>query len=86
MTWKLAYSETAEKQITKLDKAVQRAVKKYLGEVCELLEPSDRGHPLTGPWAGYHRYRIGQIRIICGIERNIVTIAVIKIDRRDSIY
>jgi len=86
MSWALLYDPAADKELFKLDKAVQRHVKKYLSEVCQLTDPADRGHPLTGPWAGFHRYRVGQIRIIVSIERQIVTVAVIKIDRRDSVY
>lgn len=86
MAWVLIYDPAAQKELSKLDKAIQRSVKKHLDEVCSLKDPADRGHPLTGPWAGFHRYRVGQIRIIAEIERNIITVTVIKIDRRDSIY
>jgi len=61
-----------------------RKIKDYLEEVCQLDDPAVRGHGLTGPWAGFHRYRLGQIRIIVSIERAVVTI--IKIDRRDAVY
>ena len=54
--------------------------------MCELADPAARGHGLTGPWAGLHRYRVGQLRIIVSIECGIVTVTVIKIDRRDSAY
>lgn len=86
MAWDIIYSETAEKQFAKLDKGVQRTLKTYLENVSQLENPADKGHPLTGVWAGFHRYRVGQIRIIVEIERNIVTVTVIKIDKRDSIY
>ena len=86
MAWELLYDPKAEKELSKLDKAVQRDVHKYLVGVCKLQDPADRGHPLTGPYAGLHRYRVGQLRIIASIERNIITITVIAIGRRDSIY
>ena len=44
------------------------------------------GHGLTGAHSGNHRYRIGQLRIMVRVERPIVTVMVLKIDRRDSIY
>ena len=49
-------------------------------------DPATRGHSLTGPWTGFHRYRLGQICIIVSIERAEVTVSVIKINRRDSVY
>ena len=86
MAWLLTYDPAAEKELAKLDKSVQRSVKKYLAEVCQLKDPATRGHGLTGPLAGNHRYRIGQLRIMVRIERSIVTVLVLKIDRRDSVY
>ncbi len=86
MSWSIKYDPSAEKELSKLDKAVQRSIKKYLAEVCQLKDPAARGHGLTGPWAGFHRYRVGQIRLVVEIERGIVTVTVIKIDRRDSVY
>ncbi len=86
MAWQLIYDPAAEKELSKLDKGVQRTIRVYLDNVTQLDNPADKGHPLTGAWAGFHRYRVGQIRIIVAIERNIVTVTVLKIDRRDSIY
>jgi len=86
MLWKLHFDPGAYKELSKLDKGVQRKIKDYLTEVCQLQDPATRGHSLTGPWTGFHRYRLGQIRIIVSIERAEVTVSVIKINRRDSVY
>lgn len=86
MAWKLIISETAEKQLSKLDKAIAKKVRAYLEEACQLANPADRGHALTGPLAGLHRYRVGQLRIIVSIERQIITVTVVTVNRRDSIY
>ncbi|MGB4118480.1 MAG: type II toxin-antitoxin system RelE/ParE family toxin [Polaromonas sp.] len=86
MAWRLAYDPAADKELGKLDKPIQKKIKAYLDEVCGLTDPTVRGHGLSGPWAGLHRYRLGQLRIIVSIDRGIVTVTVIKIDRRDSIY
>jgi mRNA interferase RelE/StbE len=86
MRWRLAYSDTAEKDLSKLDKAMARKLMAYMDELCNLVDPADRGHALTGPLPGKHRYRIGQLRIICDIQRGTIVIYVLKISRRDSIY
>jgi mRNA interferase RelE/StbE len=62
MAWTLIISDTADKQLAKLDKTIAKKVRAYLEDVCQLNNPADRGHALTGPWAGLHRYRIGQLR------------------------
>ncbi len=86
MTWKLTYSETAAKQLKKLDKGVARDVGKYLIEACAMKDSAARGHPLSNSLAGLHTYRLGQIRIIVNIERQALQVQVIKIERRDSAY
>jgi len=86
MAWALVISETADKQLSKLDKAIAKKVRAYLEEACKLDNPADRGHALTGPYAGLHRYRVGQLRIIVAIERQVITVTVLTVDRRDSIY
>ncbi len=86
MTWTLGYSDTAKKQLKKLDPAVAREVKKYLADVCALEDPAERGHPLRHDLAGQHTYRIGQLRVLVRIQRQIVTVTVIKMERRDSAY
>ncbi len=52
MAWKLRYTETAAKQLSKLDKGIQNSIRKYVAECCKLDDPAVRGHGLTGPWAG----------------------------------
>lgn len=86
MRWRLEYSETAEKALAKLDRAIARKLIAYMDELCALGDPAERGHPLTGPLAGKHRYRLGQLRIICDIRRGTIVIHVLNIGRRDSIY
>lgn len=86
MFWRLEFDPQAVKELAGLDRALQRNVKRYLAQVCELEDPAVRGHGLTGPLAGHHRYRIGQLRIIARIQRGILTILVLRIGRRDSVY
>lgn len=86
MAWKLEIDPRADKELSKLDKAIQRTAKKFLAEVCELKDPASRGHPLSHELAGQHTYRIGQLRIIVRIQRQIVPVLILKFERRDSAY
>lgn len=86
MVWKLQFDPAAEKELSKLDRAVQRSVKKFLAEVCELADPAARGHTLSNKLAGQHTYRIGQLRVVVRVLRSVVTVLVLKIERRDSAY
>ena len=86
MIWKLQYDPAAEKDLSKLDKGVQRSDKKFLTEVCDLADPAARGHTLSNKLAGQHTYRIGQLRVVVRILRSVVTVLVLKMERRDSAY
>lgn len=86
MPWRLEFEPAAAKEFAKLDRGVQKKVKAYLAEVCDLADPTVRGHGLTGPLAGLHRYRLGQLRILVSIEHGVLTLLVVKVDRRDSAY
>lgn len=86
MPWRLEFDPAAAKEFAKLDRGVQKKIKAYLAEVCQLVDPTVRGHGLTGPWVGFHRYRVGQLRVIVSIELGVLTILVVKVDRRDSAY
>lgn len=86
MPWTLRVTDTAEKQLSKLDKSVARNVLGYLSECCNLGDPAERGHGLTGPWAGFHRYRVGQLRVIVEIQRGELILLVVTVEKRDAIY
>ena len=86
MAWRLEFDPKAEKELSKLDKSIPRTAKKFLAEVCELKDPASRGHALSHDLADQHPYRIGQLRIILRTQRQIVTVIVLKIERRDSVY
>lgn len=88
MTWKIEFDPAAERELAKLDKTVARRILKFLSE---RLAPSDNprslGAPLTGSKLGdFWKYRIGKYRVIASIEDRIVTILVLKVDKRSDVY
>jgi mRNA interferase RelE/StbE len=88
MTWKIEFDPAAERELAKLDRAVARRILKFLAE---RLAPSDNprslGAPLTGSKLGdFWKYRIGKYRVIASIEDRIVTVLVLKVDKRSDVY
>ncbi|MBQ7262142.1 MAG: type II toxin-antitoxin system RelE/ParE family toxin, partial [Synergistaceae bacterium] len=45
-----------------------------------------RGRALSGPLAGLWRYRVGDHRLICEIQDDVLVILVIDIGHRSKIY
>ncbi len=87
MAWKIDYTDTAKKQLRKLDKPTARRIVDYLDERISALEnPRSTGKALTGPFGSFWRYRIGDCRVICDIQDNTLRILVVQLGNRREIY
>ena len=63
--------------------------KDFISETIEKrlsAEPDKIGKPLGGDLSGYRRIRISKYRVIYEIRKNIVTVHVLIIDRREDVY
>lgn len=80
---KIIYTQEAEKQLAKLDKPIQKRIKKYLAEI---ENPRSRGKSLIGNLSGIWRYRIGDYRILCKIKDEELIILVLEVGHRKNIY
>lgn len=87
MTFSVEFSEKADEDLQKLDIS-QRApimawIKKNLVD-CE--DPRRSGHALTGPFAGFWRYRVGKYRLVAEIRDDVLTIVIVAVGNRKNIY
>ena len=83
---RIEYTETSRKQLTKLDKTMQKRILDYMDEVGHLENPRSRGKALVDNMRGLWRYRVGDYRVICEIQDSKIIIAVLKIGHRKNIY
>ena len=88
MGWKVDYTETALKQLRKLDRQAARRILDFMDDrVAGQDGPRDTGKALTGPMLGaYWRYRVGDFRIICDIQDSALCVLVIEIGNRSNVY
>ncbi len=87
MVWKIELSETARKQLAKLDKDEAKRITKFLRQRLAVIEnPRSAGKALTGPLGGLWRYRVGDYRLICEIQDGVLRILVVKIGNRREVY
>lgn len=88
MAWTIEYADTALKKLRKLDRSVAKAILEYMDErVATLDDPKSLGKKLLGPRYGvYWRYRVGDVRIICDIKDEKLTILVVEVGHRKEIY
>lgn len=70
----------------KMDKQAARRIRDELAEVAELEDPRSRGKALVGNLAGLWRYRVGDYRIVCDIEDDVLVVLVVDIAHRREVY
>ena len=83
---RIEYTETARKQLKKLDKTIQKRILDYMDEVGRLENPRSRGKALVENMRGLWRYRVGDCMVICEIQESRIIISVLKIGHRKNIY
>lgn len=83
---RLVYSDKALKQLKKLDKIANARIVDYMDEIAVLKNPRERGKALVGNFAGFWRYRVGDYRILCRIQDDVLEILVVEIGHRKNVY
>ncbi len=88
MAWTISYTETALKQLKKLDRPVARRLVDFMDErVVGTADPRSVGKALTGPLLGsYWRYRVGDYRIICDLQDGALRVLVLEVGHRKDVY
>ncbi len=83
VSYKIKWDSRALKDLNKIDK---KKVKPILKKVNELAEDPLLGKPLKGEFQNYRRLRIGQYRAIYSVLKKIITVQVLRVGSRGSIY
>ena len=86
LAWKVELTDTAAKQLARLDKTQAQRITKYLRRVMLLKDPRDAGKALTGNLRTYWRYRVGDYRVVCDIRDNELLIVAVMIGHRSEVY
>lgn len=87
MSFRVELTESAKKQLKKLDKYTQKIILLWLDKNLSGCDnPRVHGKPLSANRMGQWRYRVGDYRIIAKIEDDKLIILVIAIGHRREIY
>jgi mRNA interferase RelE/StbE len=87
LAWTIDYTQSARNQLKKLDKPVARRILDFLdNRVAKNEDPRTLGKALTGSLGTLWRYRVGDYRIICEIQRSTVRILVVRVGHRGEVY
>ncbi|MBW8458253.1 MAG: type II toxin-antitoxin system RelE/ParE family toxin [Thiobacillus sp.] len=88
MASQIELSETAEKQLAKLEKPVAMRLRSFLRErLASLDDPRSIGQALRGSELGeFWKYRVGDWRLICQIKDAKILITVVRLGNRREVY
>ena len=87
MAWRIEFSDTAVKQLNKMDSAVNKRIISFLKNRLAVIEdPRVLGKPLRGKLRDFLRYRVGDYRIICEIKDSAIEILVLEAGHRKDVY
>ncbi|WP_216918698.1 type II toxin-antitoxin system RelE/ParE family toxin [Synechococcus sp. CCAP 1479/9] len=87
MVWTLRISETARRQLKKLDRSTAQNLLRSMNRLLQETEdPRQRGKALAASLAGLWRYRVGDHRVICLIEDAQLVVLVVGVSHRSEAY
>jgi mRNA interferase RelE/StbE len=87
LAWRIEITNTAKKQLAKLDRQVQREIVRYLRErISTDDDPRRYGAPLRKELAGRWKYRVGAYRLICEIQDEKILVLVLMVGHRSTVY
>ena len=85
--YRVEFSESAVKQLKKLDKQTARVIKNWvIKNLVDTLDPRHHGKALKGNLKGIWRYRVGDYRLLAEIKDEVVTIFIFEVGHRKEIY
>ncbi len=82
MPFEIIWSDSAIRQLKKLDRLVARRIFEKVGELRE--EPDRYVQKLVN--SPYYRLRVGDYRVILDIKKDVLRILVLKVGHRESVY
>jgi len=87
LAWTLRISDTAKRQLKKLDRSTAQTLLRYMHRLLlEAENPRQRGKALTANLAGLWRYRVGDYRLICDLQDGELVVLVLQIAHRSEAY
>jgi mRNA interferase RelE/StbE len=87
LAWTIEYTETAKKQLRKLDRVAARRIVDFMDEhVAASDDPRGLGKALKGLLGDLWRYRVGDYRIFCDIQDEVLKVLVLQIGNRREVY
>jgi len=87
LAWTVEYDPRVEKDLKKLDRAIQQEILDYMHtRIATDENPRRFGKDLRRSKRGLWRYRVGDYRIVCKIQESRLIVLVVVVGHRSTIY
>jgi mRNA interferase RelE/StbE len=87
LAWTLRISDTAKRQLKKLDRSTAQTLLRFLNRLLQETEnPRQRGKGMTANKSGLWRYRVGDYRLVCDIQDGELLVLVLQVAHRSESY
>lgn len=85
MTHRVEISRAAQKEIARLEGAMQKRVRSALRDLAEDPRP-DGCVKMKGDFAGRYRIRVGGVRIVYSVDDGALVVLVVMVEKRGDVY
>ena len=87
LAWRIEITDTAKKQMAKLDHQIQVSIVRYLRErIATDGDPRRFGAPLRRELANRWKFRVVAYRLICDIRDEKLLVLILMVGHRSKIY
>jgi mRNA interferase RelE/StbE len=87
MSWTYNFTERALKQVKKLDPQTQKRIIDFLeARIGGTENPRQWGKQLKGELNNIWRYRVGDYRILCQLQGEVLIVLVVDVAHRRDVY
>jgi mRNA interferase RelE/StbE len=87
VSWACRFTESAKRELSKLDRQGQEDIITYLEtRIASDQDPRRFGKPLKADLSGLWRYRVRNYRILCQIKDDVLLVLVVSVGHRKDIY
>jgi mRNA interferase RelE/StbE len=85
MAWRVEFTKSADKELSKLDKPVRHRILRFFKDRVE-KDPRSVGDQLKGHLSDFWRYRIGDYRVYADLQDDKVLVLVVRVGHRKEVY
>ena len=79
------FDKNAEKMFRKMDRNIQQIIAKAVRSKLS-INPDIHLIPLVGDFSGLYKFRVGDYRLLCLKENDMLIITVVKVKHRKEVY